>query len=160
VVEKMFVHDVTRPLMPKCLSNLQDSINNQLIFKSIKDVVSTHMARECIAKHVVVKELSSTLATYTRTSGRKVTQHLGLSKRCVIKYKQWCFLINNGDLDFWSRTTKRQWSDALSLEVKALMLEWWIMETTISLDQKKVCKKNIGGQTNYVSQPHFGQVRG
>jgi hypothetical protein len=28
VVEKMFVHDVMKPSMPKCLSNLQDSINN------------------------------------------------------------------------------------------------------------------------------------
>ncbi len=29
VVEKMFVHDVMKPSMPKCLPNLQDSINNQ-----------------------------------------------------------------------------------------------------------------------------------
>jgi hypothetical protein len=55
VVEKMFIHDVMRPLMPKCLSNLQDSINNQLIVDSIKDGVSAHMARGHTAKHGATK---------------------------------------------------------------------------------------------------------
>jgi hypothetical protein len=40
--------------------------------------------------------------------------------------------INNGNLDFWSMTTKKQWSDALSPEVNVLVPEWWIMEITIS----------------------------
>jgi hypothetical protein len=44
VVEKMFVHDVMKLFMPKCLSNLQDSINNQLIIESIKDSVFAHLA--------------------------------------------------------------------------------------------------------------------
>ncbi len=65
VVEKMFVHDVMRPLMPKCLSNLQDSINNQLIVESIKDGVLTHMAGGCTAKHVVAKKLLSILVAST-----------------------------------------------------------------------------------------------
>jgi hypothetical protein len=82
VVEKMFVHDVMRPLMPKCLSNLQYSINNQLIVENMKDGVSTLMVREC------TKELLGTLVAFTQTSGRKVAQHLGLSRRCVLNYKQ------------------------------------------------------------------------
>lgn len=79
----MFVHDVMRPLMPKCLSNQQDSINNQLIIESIKDGVSTHMTRGCIAKHVAAKKLLGTLVASTWTSGKKVSQHFGLSRRCV-----------------------------------------------------------------------------
>jgi len=87
VVEKMFVHDVMRPLMPKCLSNQQDSINNQLIIESIKDGVSTHMIGGCTTKHVAAKELLGTLVASTWTSGKKVSQHLGLSRRCVLNYK-------------------------------------------------------------------------
>jgi hypothetical protein len=55
VVEKMFVHHVMKQLMPKCLSNLQDSINNKLIVDSIKDGVSTHVAGGHITKHDVAK---------------------------------------------------------------------------------------------------------
>ncbi len=58
----MFVHDVMKPLMPKCLSNRQDSINNQLIVESIKDGVSAHMAKGHIAKHATAKEFLGTLA--------------------------------------------------------------------------------------------------
>jgi hypothetical protein len=69
------------------------------------------MAWECTSKHAVVKELSGILAAYTRTSGRKVAQHLGLSRMCILNYKQWCLLINNGDLDLvkalkWSQGEK------------------------------------------------------
>jgi len=120
----MFVHDVMTPLMPKCLSNLQDSINNQLIVENIKDCVSAHMARGHIAKHVAARKFLGTLVASIQTSGRNVAQHLGLSRRCVLNCKQHSFLIDNGDLDFWFGTTKRQWSDALSPEVKVLVLEW------------------------------------
>jgi hypothetical protein len=92
--------------MPKCLSNLQDSINNQLIVESIKDGVSTHMAGGHITKHDATKELLGTLVTSIQTSGKKFSQHLGLSRRCVLNYKQHCLLIDNGDLDFWSGQPK------------------------------------------------------
>jgi hypothetical protein len=70
--------------MPKCLSNLQDSINNQLIVESIKDGVSAHMARGHSIKHGAVKELLGTLVASTWTSGKKDSQQLGLSRRCVL----------------------------------------------------------------------------
>lgn len=88
VVEKLFVRDVMKPLMPKYLSNLQDSINNQLIVESIKDGLSAHMAGEHTTKHDVAKKLLNTLATSIWTSGRKVAEHLGLFRRCVLNYKQ------------------------------------------------------------------------
>jgi hypothetical protein len=74
----------------------------------MKDGVSAHMVGGHTTKHDVAKELLSTLATSTWTSGRKVAQHLGLSRRCVLNCKQHCLFINNGDLDFWSGTTKKQ----------------------------------------------------
>jgi hypothetical protein len=108
VVENMFIHDVMKHLMPKCLSNLQDSINNQLIVESITNGVSTHMAGGHTTKHDVAKKLLSTLAVSTRTSGKKVAQHLGLSRKCVLNYKQQHLFIDNGNLDFWSGTTKKK----------------------------------------------------
>jgi hypothetical protein len=59
VVERIFVHHVMKQLMPKCLSNLQDSINNKLIVESIKDGVSTHMARGHTTKHDVAKSFKA-----------------------------------------------------------------------------------------------------
>jgi len=70
-------------------------------------------------QHVITKELLGTFIASTWTSGKKVAQHLGLSRRCVLNCKQH-LLVDNGDLDFWSQTTKRQWLDAFSLEVRAL----------------------------------------
>jgi hypothetical protein len=87
VVENMFIHDVMRPLMQKCLPNLQDLINNQLIVESIRDGVSAHMTRGRTTKHATAKKLLGTLAASTRTSGIEVAQHLGLSRRCIISYK-------------------------------------------------------------------------
>ncbi len=133
VVEKMFVHDVMKPFMPKCFSNLQDSINNQLIIESIKDSVFAHLAGGHTTKHATTKELLGTLVASPWTNGRKVAQHLGLFRRCVLNCKQH-FLIDNGGLDFWFGTTKRQWLDVMSLKVKTLVLEWWITKTTISLN--------------------------
>jgi hypothetical protein len=88
------------------------------------------------------------LVAFTQTSGRKVAQHLGLSRRCVLNYKQWRLFINNGDLDFWSRTTKRQWLDALSLKVKVLyvgMVDHGDYHISWS---KEGLQKKIGGKTN------------
>jgi hypothetical protein len=56
------------------------------------------------------------------------------------------------------KTSKRQQSYALSPKVKALVLEWWIMETTLSLDQKKVCKKQLGVKQIVEHPTHFLQV--
>jgi hypothetical protein len=144
--------------MPKCLSNLQDSIYNQLIVESIKDGVSAHMAEGHITRHAAAKELLGTLVASIRTSGKNFAQHLGLFRRCVQNYKQHCLLIDNGDLDFWSGTTKRQQSDALSPKVKVLVLEWSIMEIIISPDRKKVSKKRLGVKQNVEHPTHFLQV--
>jgi hypothetical protein len=105
------------------LSNLQDSINNQLIIQSIKDSVFAHLVGEHTTKHVTAKELLGTLVVSTRTNGKEVAQHLGLFRRCVLNCKQH-FLIDNGGLDFWFGTTKKKWLDVMSLEVRALVLEW------------------------------------
>ncbi len=141
--------------MPKCLSNLQDSINNKLIVESITNGVSAHMAGGHTTKHDAAKESLSTLAISTRTSGKKVAQHLGLSRKCVLKYKQQHLLIDNGNLDFWFGTTKKQQLDALSPKVRALVLEWWIMETTIFPNQKKVFKKRLGVKQTMEHPTHF-----
>jgi hypothetical protein len=70
---------------------------------------------------------------------------MGLCRRCVSNCKQWHFLIDGGGLDFWFRTTKRQWSYAImSPKVRTLVLKWWITKTTIFLDEQKVNKTNWG----------------
>ncbi len=94
-------------------------------------------------KHVIAKGRLGTLIVSTWKNGIKVAQHLGLFRRCVLNCKQ-RFLINNDGLDFWFGTTKRQQLNVMSPEVRALVLEWWITKTTISLDRKKVCKKKWG----------------
>jgi len=65
------------------------------------------MAGGRTTKHDVAKELLGILVASIWTSGKKVAQHLGLSRRCVLNYKQQCLFIDNGDLDFRFRATKR-----------------------------------------------------
>ncbi len=123
VVGKMFIHDVMKPLLLTYLSKLQDAKHNHLIVESIKDGVFAHLARGHIAKHVTTKEFLNTLATSTRTSGKKVVEHLGLFKRCILNYKQQHFLIDDGDLNFQFGTTKKQHSNAFSPNVRDLVLD-------------------------------------
>jgi hypothetical protein len=40
-----------------------------------------------------------------------------------LNYKQQCFLIDDGGLNFWFGTTKKQHLDALSLNVRNLVLD-------------------------------------
>jgi hypothetical protein len=54
------------------------------------------------------------------------------------------FLIDDGALDFWIGTNKLEQPNVLSTNVKALVVEWWTIETTICLNWKKVCKKRMG----------------
>jgi hypothetical protein len=65
------------------------------------------MAGGRTTKHDAAKYLLGILATSISTSGKKVAQHLGLSKRCVLNYKEQCLFIDNGDLDFWFKTNQK-----------------------------------------------------
>ncbi len=108
------------------------------------------MANGYTIKHNATKELLGTLATTTlvtskHTRGRTVAKNLGLSKKHVYQSLQQCLLHDDGVLDFWSGLRKQQRSNGLSTETRALVIEWWNMETTMYLDQKKICKKKLGG---------------
>jgi hypothetical protein len=50
--------------------------------------------------------------------------------------------IDNGDLDFWFKTTKRQQSDALSPEVKTLVLDGGSWRLPYFLIEKRFAKKD------------------
>jgi hypothetical protein len=67
-------------------------------------------------------------------------------------------MVDDGVLDFWSRTIRLQWLDALTLEAKALVTKWWTTNTTRSLNQKKVHNLKLGVKKVMEHPAHFLQM--
>jgi hypothetical protein len=52
--------------------------------------------------------------------------------------------IDDNLLEFQSRSKMWEGLNALSLEVRQLIVDWWTHETIVSLDCKKIYKKRVG----------------
>jgi len=110
--------------------------------ENIKTRVSTHLANGRTTKHSTTRGLIGTL-TFTRfISGRIVAKHLGLDRCYIYQCLQRRNLINDGAIDFLFGTKRCEQCTTLLIELKTLV-EWWTMETTISLNWKRFAKKEL-----------------
>ncbi len=91
-------------------------------------------------------------------NGKIVAKHLRLDRHCIYQSLQHHNFIDDDAIDFWSGTKRREWCTTLSIELKTLVVEWWTMETTISPNWKKVCKKRIGVKQLIEDPTHLLQV--
>jgi hypothetical protein len=88
--------------------------------------------------------------------GGRLPSTSGLIGGAYIKAYNDVYLLMMASWTFGLGEKKR--FDALSTETKSLVMEWWTMDTTISPNPKKVCKKRIGVR-KFVEYPtHFLQV--
>ncbi len=88
VIEKIFGHELMKPMLPIFLSNLVKTKQNNLIVEAMKFGVSTHITSSHTTKHNVAREFLGTLVTITLVfnkdaSAKMVAKNLGLSKKCV-----------------------------------------------------------------------------
>jgi hypothetical protein len=160
VIEKMFRHELMKPMLPIFLSNLVETKHNDLIVEAIKSRVSTHITSGCTTKHNVAREFLGTLVTTTLvfskdTSAKMVAKNLGLSRKCVYQNLQQCPQIKDGALDFWIDIKKQQRSTTLSTETRSLIIKWWTMETTVFPRRKKICRKKLGKKQVIEYPTHF-----
>ncbi len=140
------------------MSNLGEIEQSHIIMESIKTRVSTHLANGCTTKHSAARELIGTIASTRLASGRTIVNHLGFDRHYIYQSLQRCSLIDDSAIDFWPRTKRCEPCTTLSIELKTLVVEWWTMETTISLDRKKVCKKNWCQTTYRTPHPSLTSV--
>ncbi len=69
VIEKMFRHDLVKPMLPSFLSNIGESKHIHLIVESIKNGVFMHLANGHTTKHTIAREFIGTLASTRHASG-------------------------------------------------------------------------------------------
>jgi hypothetical protein len=60
--------------------------------------------------------------------------NLGLSRKCIYQSFQRHLQIKDGALNFWTNIRKQQRSTTLLTKTRALIIEWWTMETNVSLE--------------------------
>ncbi len=93
MIEKMFRHELMKPMLQKKLSNLVETKHNDLLVEAIKFRVSTHITSICTIKHNVAREFMGTLVTTTLVlskdaSAIMVAKNLGLLRKCVYQSLQ------------------------------------------------------------------------
>jgi hypothetical protein len=163
VIEKMFGHELMKPMLPTFLSNLVETKHNHLIDEVIKYGISTHITSGRTTKHNVAKEFLRTLVTITlgfsmNASARMMAKKIRLSRKCVYQSLQQHLQIEDSALDFWIDIKKQQRSIALSVETRVFIIKWWTMETTVSPKQKKIHRKRLGRKQVIEHPTHFLQV--
>ncbi len=81
VVEKMFGHELLRPMLPTFLLDVVRMKKNHQIVESIKSKMSTHLAQGKNNKHSATRELLVTLAFTESTRNKKIIKCLCLDRR-------------------------------------------------------------------------------
>ncbi len=81
MVEKMFGHELLRPMLPTILLDVVRMKKNHQIVESIKSKMSTHLAHGENNKHSATRELLGTLAFIESTRNKKIIKCLCLNKR-------------------------------------------------------------------------------
>ena len=56
---------------------------------------------------------------------------------------------------FWNPPKRATRSDALAVEVRELIIEWWTTETTVSPNRKQICRLHIGVKLYEKHATHF-----
>ncbi len=144
MIEKIFGHELLKPMLPKFMLDIAKMKRNHQIVESIKFGVYAHLTHGKTNKHYVTRQILGTLAPIQVTNDRKVAKHLGLDRKCIYQTLQCHLLVDDGALDFWIGIKKLKQSNVLSTKVNGLVVEWWTIEITICLNWKKVCKKRMG----------------
>lgn len=90
--------------------------------------------------------------------GGRLPSTLGLIGNAYIRTYNNVYLLMMGPKTFGLTTHTKTQFDALLVETKRLVTKWWTMETTTSLNCKKVFEKRIGVK-QFVEHPaQFLQV--
>jgi hypothetical protein len=113
-VGKLFRHEILKLLLPSFMSNLGEIEQSHLIMESIKTRVSTHLVNGRTTKHFAAREFISTLSSTRLASGRIVAKNLRLDRHCIYYSLQHRSLIDDGAIDFWSRTQRHKWCTVIS----------------------------------------------
>ena len=156
VIGKVISHPLLKSVLSDYLQNVSVIKQNHVLLSNIKEGVTNNVLVEKKSKRAVAaKHMLCHLATTSSVgSQRRASKALGIDRCNIMRLVSIRFIDNTAEA-FWNPPKKATRSDALAVEVRLLVIEWWTVETTVSPNQKQVRRLHIGVKMYEKHATHF-----
>lgn len=158
-VEKVLGHTCMADITPAYLTDLESVKLGHSVLSNVREGMREHLVGQKTSKIIMAKDILCTFASKGNVgSGRGVAGLLGVDRRNISKAQGRRVLLDSAQDAFWLHHRRKTRSDSLAENVKTLVEQWWVEETTMSPNRKDVVSFREGPRQWVSHATHFLQV--
>lgn len=158
-IEKFISHPLVERMLPQYLSNLTSVKYEHKVLCNIKAGMTTHCKGAKKDERIVAKDIVCTFAAGpSMGSSRGVAKVLGVDIRNVKKGMERRLQLDLSDNAFWVNYKRATRATFISKEMKDVIVDWWVTESTISPNHKDIVRNRIAVKKFEEHATHYLQV--
>lgn len=159
VLEKVVGHALLKDCTPTYLQDVAVIKSNHAIVQSFKRGLEDHLTGRRPKTRTLAKDIVCTLATSDlNMSNREVARTLGVDRRNITKSIERRLQLDASGTLFWTSRRRAVRVDSMPSELKALVVQWWTSDTSISPNRKDISRRRVGVNEFEEHPKHYLQI--